>query len=66
MASSSAKQNSLTTVVWAWAESTRHMSDLATAVNFACVEASNVGEYAVHLAPGKEHVMSVVAQVGSL
>jgi glucose-6-phosphate 1-epimerase len=62
------KQNSLTTVVWnPWEEKSRGMSDLGDGEwrNFVCVEASNVGECGVHLAPGQEHAMSVAVQVAS-
>ncbi len=57
------KQNSLTTVVWnPWAEKSRGMSDLGDGEwrKFVCIETSNVADYAVHLAPGQRHVMSVV------
>jgi D-hexose-6-phosphate mutarotase len=63
------KQNSLTTVVWnPWAEKSRSMSDLGDEEwrNFVGVEASNVGQYAVHLAPGQGHVMQVDVHVASL
>jgi glucose-6-phosphate 1-epimerase len=62
------KQNSLTTVVWnPWAEKARGMNDLGDGEwrNFACVEASNVGPYAAHLAPDQQHVMRVTVQVAS-
>jgi len=63
------KENSLTTVVWnPWAEKARSLSDLGDAQwkNFICVETSNVGNYAVPLAPGHEHPMAVTVKVASL
>jgi glucose-6-phosphate 1-epimerase len=62
------KQNSLTTVVWSpWAEKSSEMSDLGDGQwrNFVCLETSNVGEYAVPLAPGQQHVMSVTVHASS-
>ena len=63
------KQNSLSTVIWnPWAEKSYGMSDLGEGEwrNFVCVEASNVGQYAIHLTPGQQHVMSALLQVASL
>ena len=59
------KQNSLTTVVWnPWAEKSRSMSDLGEGEwkRFICIEASNVAPYAVQLAPGEQHVMTLTVQ----
>ncbi len=53
-----AKANSLTTVVWnPWQEGAAALADLGDAEwqSMACVEASNIMEYAVMLAPGKQH-----------
>ena len=62
------KQNSQTTVVWnPWAEKSVGLADLGEGEwrNFVCIEASNVGEYAVHLAPGQQHAMKVTAKDAS-
>jgi glucose-6-phosphate 1-epimerase len=55
------KENSLTTVVWnPWADKSAKIADLGAGEwkNFVCVEASNVGAFAVHLAPGQSHTMA--------
>src|ERR1039458_5117355 len=55
-----AKENSLTTVVWnPWVEGARALADLGEDewTQMFCVEASNVLDYAVDLAPGKKHRM---------
>lgn len=59
------KENSLTTVVWnPWIEKAREMSDLGEDEwkQMLCVETSNVGDFAVQLAPGEQHTMT--ARVG--
>ena len=56
------KQNSRTTVVWnPWAEKSAAMGDLGESEwrNFVCAETSNVGAYAVELAPAQQHGMNV-------
>ncbi len=63
------KRNSLTTVVWnPWKEGARSMSDMADEewVQMACIEASNIRDYAVNLQPGEEHTMRVAITVGKL
>src|SRR5580693_2741981 len=64
-----AKQNSRTTVIWnPWAEGARALSDLEedTWQQMVCVEASNILEDAVDLAPNGNHTMSVTMAVFSL
>jgi glucose-6-phosphate 1-epimerase len=64
-----AKQNSRTTVIWnPWAEGARALSDLEedTWQQMVCVEASNILEDAVELAPNGNHTMSVTMAVFSL
>jgi glucose-6-phosphate 1-epimerase len=54
------KTNSATTVVWnPWQDGAASLSDLGADEwrNFACVEASNILESAIELAPGQEHCM---------
>lgn len=60
------KRNSSTTVVWnPGAEKSRAMTDLGAEQwrNFVCVEASNVGPYAVALGPGEQHTMTAHVEV---
>jgi glucose-6-phosphate 1-epimerase len=57
------KGNSLTTVVWnPWAEGAARLRDLGDDEwrQFLCVEASNILDAAVNLAPGQEHKMTAV------
>ena len=57
---STAKENSLTTVVWnPWREGAKSLSDLRDDEwqQMACVEASNILGFAVDLAPGHQHTM---------
>jgi glucose-6-phosphate 1-epimerase len=64
-----AKQNSRTTVIWnPWAEGARALSDLEedTWQQMVCVEASNILEDAVDLAPNGNHKMAVTMAVFSL
>ena len=61
-----AKANSLTTVVWnPWREKASEMRDLGEDqwTNFLCIEASNILDTAVDLAPGQEHRMTAVLGV---
>lgn len=56
------KTNSLTTVVWnPWKEGASSMSDMGDEewVQMACIEASNIRDYAVNLQPGAQHTMRV-------
>lgn len=55
------KENSRTTVVWnPWVEGARALGDLGDDewTQMFCVEASNVLDYAVDLAPGQQHGMA--------
>jgi glucose-6-phosphate 1-epimerase len=64
-----AKANSLTTVVWnPWREKASEMRDLGEDqwTNFLCIEASNILDAAVDLAPGLEHRMTAVLSVDKL
>ena len=61
-----AKNNSFSTVVWnPWAEKAKAMSDMGENewANMLCVETANVGDAAIELAPGQEHVMGVAVSV---
>jgi glucose-6-phosphate 1-epimerase len=60
------KENSLTTVVWnPWSEGAARLHDLGDGEwrQFLCVEASNILDAAIHLAPGEEHRMAAVLTV---
>lgn len=55
------KGNSRTTVVWnPWKEKSREMKDLGEDEwpQMLCIEVSNVGDFAVELAPGEQHTMT--------
>ena len=59
------KVNSLTTVVWnPWIEKARAMSDLGEDEwkQITYIEVTNVGDFAVELAPGQEHTMKAVVR----
>jgi glucose-6-phosphate 1-epimerase len=61
-----AKENSFTTVIWnPWLEKARAMSDFADAEwqQMICIEASNVADFAVVLAPGQQHRMSMAVRL---
>ena len=63
------KEESMSTVVWnPWVEKARAMTDLAEDQwkSMLCIEAANVGEEAVELAPGKQHMMTVRVRVGDI
>jgi glucose-6-phosphate 1-epimerase len=63
------KTNSLTTVVWnPWRQGAAGMRDLGDGewTQFLCVEASNILDAAVVLAPGQEHRMTAVLSVVKL
>jgi glucose-6-phosphate 1-epimerase len=63
------KANSNTTVVWnPWQEGAGGLRDLGDGEwkQFLCVEASNIIDSAVTLAPGQEHTMSAVLSVAEL
>jgi glucose-6-phosphate 1-epimerase len=60
------KENSFTTVVWnPWIEGAKAMSDLGDDEwrQMACVEASNILDSAVTLAPGEKHTMTASVKV---
>jgi len=64
-----AKANSLTTVVWnPWREKASELRDLGKDewTQFLCVEASNILDAAVNLAPGQEHRMTASLTVERL
>ena len=63
------KDNSCTTVVWnPWREGAAGLRDLGDGEwkQFLCIEASNILDAAVTLAPGQEHKMTAVLSVGKL
>lgn len=63
------KEGSLTSVVWnPWQEGAMGMRDLGDGewTKFVCVEASNILDFAVSLAPGQEHKMTAVLTVENL
>jgi glucose-6-phosphate 1-epimerase len=60
------KEQSLTTVVWnPWSAGAARLQDLGDGEwkQFLCVEASNIMDAAIHLAPGEEHRMGAVLTV---
>jgi glucose-6-phosphate 1-epimerase len=63
------KEESRTTVVWnPWVEKAREMTDLGEDQwrSMLCIEAANVGDAAVELAPGEQHTMTARARVGNI
>ena len=63
------KNNSLTTVVWnPWREGAARFSDLGDGewTQYLCVEASNILDASVSLAPGEEHKMTAVLSSAKL
>jgi glucose-6-phosphate 1-epimerase len=63
------KANSLTTVVWnPWREGAARLGDLGDGEwkQFLCVEASNMLDASVTLAPGEKHKMTAVLSTGKL
>jgi glucose-6-phosphate 1-epimerase len=64
-----AKGNSFTTVVWnPWVEKAKTFSDFGAAewTQMVCVEACNVSDFALELAPGQEHSMQATVSVADL
>jgi glucose-6-phosphate 1-epimerase len=60
------KEHSLNTVVWnPWSEGAARLEDLGDGewMQFLCVEASNILDAAINLAPGQEHRMAAVLAV---
>ena len=63
------KQNSHTTVIWnPWAEGARALSDLGEDEweHMVCVEASNILDNAIELAPAETHTITVIMAVNLL
>ena len=63
------KENSRTTVVWnPWIEKARALSDLGDEewTQMICIESSNVSDFAVDLAPGRQHAMKALVRVTNL
>lgn len=61
-----AKENSRTTVVWnPWKEKAHSLPDFADDewVRMICIEASNVSDFAVELAPGQRHTLKTLVRV---
>ena len=61
-----AKENSFTTVVWnPWVEKAKAFSDFGDAEwrQMVCIEASNVSDFAVELAPGQRHKMQAIVRL---
>ena len=61
-----AKENSRTTVVWnPWKEKAHSLSDFADDewARMICIEASNVSDFAVELAPGQRHTLKTLVRV---
>jgi glucose-6-phosphate 1-epimerase len=62
------KHNSMTTVVWnPWQTGAAALADLGDTEwqKMACVEASNIMDYAVTVSPGKQHTMTAVLSLAS-
>ena len=62
------KQDSHTTVVWnPWSEKSVALRDLGAGEwkHFICIETTNVGPFAVQLAPGQSHTMAVRVQLAA-
>jgi glucose-6-phosphate 1-epimerase len=62
-----AKQDSRTTVVWnPWSTGAQSMADLGDEWRaMVCVEASNIRDFAVDLAPGEQHTMKTIIKVAA-
>jgi glucose-6-phosphate 1-epimerase len=63
------KEDSRNTVVWnPWIEKARAMGDLGEDEwkSMLCIESANVGDTAVELAPGEQHMMTARARVGDI
>jgi glucose-6-phosphate 1-epimerase len=63
------KEHSLSTVVWnPWSEGAARLQDLGDGEwrQFLCVEASNILDAAINLAPGEEHKLAAVLTVERL
>jgi glucose-6-phosphate 1-epimerase len=63
------KENSRTTVVWnPWVQKAHSLSDLADDewLQMICIESSNVSDFAVDLASGRQHIMKALVTVADL
>ena len=63
------KENSRTTVVWnPWVEKAHSLQDFADDEwkQMICIETSNVGGFAVELAPGQQHSMKALVRISDL
>jgi len=63
------KENSRTTVVWnPWTQKAQALSDLGDDewTQMICIESSNVSDFAVDLAPGRQHTMKALVRVTNL
>ena len=63
------KENSRSTVVWnPWVQKSHSLSDLGDDewMRMICIEASNVADCAVDLAPGQQHQMKLFVRVANL
>jgi glucose-6-phosphate 1-epimerase len=63
------KDSSRTTVVWnPWVQKAHSLSDLADDewLQMICIESSNVSDFAVDLAPGRQHIMKALVRVADL
>lgn len=63
------KEHSRTTVVWnPWSEKARELKDLGDDQwkQMLCIEVSNVGDFAVELAPGGQHTMRARVTVSAI
>jgi glucose-6-phosphate 1-epimerase len=63
-----AKENSRTTVVWnPWVQKAHSLPDFGAEewTQMICIEASNVSDFAVDLAPGHEHKMKAIVRVAN-
>jgi glucose-6-phosphate 1-epimerase len=64
-----AKESSFTTVIWnPWVEKAKALSDFGDAewMQTLCIEASNVSDYTVELAPGQQHKMQAMVRLAHL
>lgn len=64
-----AKENSFTTVVWnPWVEKAKSFSDFRADewMQMVCVEACNVSDFDVELAPGQQHKMQAIIRFADL
>jgi len=62
------KENSFTTVVWnPWVEKANALSDFGDAewMQTVCIETSNVSDFAVELAPGRQHKMQAIVRLAN-